>query len=128
MLHSALLNKDHVTPIPPVTHFLYLFTLFPTLFISTFHNITFFHSIFRPQISPITTYDRVSAIQTYFNYCSKNYVIWNKCLIIKFYTFLKNHNLGSIRAAQCGNKLQWDHSLLFSLLFAMQCKHHPYNC
>ncbi len=67
------------------THFAYLltysdrFTLILTLFIPTFHNITFLHAIFRPQMFPITSHDRMSALQTYISYCSNNYVIWIKC-------------------------------------------------
>ncbi len=33
-------------------------------------------------MSPITTHDRVSAIQTYINYCSNNYIIWIKCRLL----------------------------------------------
>ncbi len=75
MLHISLICSHILTD-----------SLIFTLFIPTFHNIAFFHSIFRPQISPIITHDRMSANQTYISYCSNNYIIWIKCYLNKLYT------------------------------------------
>ncbi len=99
-------------PIPPATHFSYLFT-YPdrftfilTLFIPTFHNITFLHSIFRLQMSSITTHDRVSAIQTYIVIVLTIILSELSAILMNFIHLLENRNSGSITPARCGNKLQ----------------------
>ncbi len=100
-----------MTLIAPATHFSYLFiysdrfTLILTLSIPTFHNITFFHSIFGSQMFPITSYDRVSAIQTVVIVLT---IMLSElsAILMNFIHLLENHISGFITPVRCGNTLQ----------------------
>ncbi len=59
-------------------------------------------------MSPITTHDRVSAIQTYIIIIVLTIMLSElSAILIDFIHLLENHNSGSITQARFGYKLQW---------------------